>query len=333
MSPSRPLLLALILLVSHGVAQAADAWDGAPFAVPAQELLQSASAIKRERPTDVVMLLDERTFVFDEQHRVTRTERMIYRVDSPDGVENWGASSAQWQPWHQARPVIRARVITTDGREHHLDQKLLTDAGTRASGNLVYDDDHTLEGPLPAVAMGAVIEEQITVRDEKPFFPGGEVYREYVGRPVPVLRTRLVIEAPESLPLKTITNLLPNAQIKETRANGRVGFWVYAAGSGMSVGIGVDDSDGTERSVSRALAANTWTYVEWSLTDATQWNAWVGGSDGAITAGTVQLDAVWLYHANTAFDVNVYIDEPHPQVAEAPPVVEGSSFSLTSLFK
>ena len=101
----------------------------------------------------------------------------------------------------------------------------------------------------------------------------------------------------------------PSANTALTRANGRVGFWVYAAGSGMSVGIGIDDSDGTERSVSRALAANAWTYVEWSLTAAAQWTAWVGGSDGAITAGTVQLDAVWLYHANTAFDVNVYIDD------------------------
>jgi len=82
-----------------------------------------------------------------------------------------------------------------------------------------------LEGPLPAVAIGAVVEEEITVRDEKPFFPAGEVYREYVGRPVPVLRTRIVIDAPESLPIKHITNLLPNAQIRETRANGRVRWY------------------------------------------------------------------------------------------------------------
>ena len=101
----------------------------------------------------------------------------------------------------------------------------------------------------------------------------------------------------------------PSANTALTRANGRVGFWVYAAGSGMRLGIGIHERDGTGRSVSRALAANAWTYVEWSLTDAAQWNAWVGGSDGAITAGTVQLDAVWLYHANTAFDVNVYIDD------------------------
>jgi hypothetical protein len=46
----------------------------------------------------------------------------------------------------------------------------------------------------------------------------------------------------------------------------------------------------------------------------------------------------WAYVAQLIKDgrataVNVYVDEPHPQVAEAPPIVEGSSFSLTSLFK
>jgi hypothetical protein len=46
----------------------------------------------------------------------------------------------------------------------------------------------------------------------------------------------------------------------------------------------------------------------------------------------------WAYVASLikegrATGVNVYIDEPHPQIAEKAPVVEGSSFSLTSLFK
>ncbi|MEZ0471028.1 N-acetylmuramoyl-L-alanine amidase [Luteimonas salinilitoris] len=101
----------------------------------------------------------------------------------------------------------------------------------------------------------------------------------------------------------------PGSNTSLTRANGRIGFWVYAGGTGMSVGVGIDDSDGTERSASRTLPANRWTYVEWSLTDAAQWNAWVGGANGAITAGTVKLDAVWLYRAQTSYDVNVYIDD------------------------
>ena len=46
----------------------------------------------------------------------------------------------------------------------------------------------------------------------------------------------------------------------------------------------------------------------------------------------------WAYVASLVKDgratgVDVHIDEPHPQIAEAPPVVVGSSFSLTSLFK
>jgi hypothetical protein len=45
----------------------------------------------------------------------------------------------------------------------------------------------------------------------------------------------------------------------------------------------------------------------------------------------------WAYVAGLvkegrATGVNVYLEEPHPQIAEAPPLVQGSSFSLTSLF-
>jgi hypothetical protein len=46
----------------------------------------------------------------------------------------------------------------------------------------------------------------------------------------------------------------------------------------------------------------------------------------------------WAYVASLVRDgratgVNVYIDEPHPKLAEAPPVVKSSSFSLSSLFQ
>ena len=45
----------------------------------------------------------------------------------------------------------------------------------------------------------------------------------------------------------------------------------------------------------------------------------------------------WAYVATLIKDgratgLNVYVDEPYPQIAEKPPVVAGSSFSLTSLF-
>ncbi len=99
----------------------------------------------------------------------------------------------------------------------------------------------------------------------------------------------------------------PSANVSLPR-NGKVGFWVFVAGSGFNVGIGIDDSDGTERSVMRAVPANAWTWVEWNLTTTSQWNAWVGGN-GAITAANVTLDAIWIERAHTTYTVNLHIDD------------------------
>lgn len=100
----------------------------------------------------------------------------------------------------------------------------------------------------------------------------------------------------------------PASNTSLTRANGTVGFWVWTGGTGMSVRVGIDDSDGTERSTAKSIPANTWTYVSWALGTAANWSAWSGGN-GTITASTVTLDAIWLERANTAYDVNVYIDD------------------------
>lgn len=100
----------------------------------------------------------------------------------------------------------------------------------------------------------------------------------------------------------------PGANTALTRAGGKVGFWIYTGGTGMSAALGVDDSDGTERSVAKTIPANTWTWLEWRLDDAAQWDAWAGGN-GAISAASVTLDAIWLYRAQTSYNVNVYIDD------------------------
>jgi hypothetical protein len=99
----------------------------------------------------------------------------------------------------------------------------------------------------------------------------------------------------------------PSANTSVAR-NGKLGLWIFVAGSGFSVGLGIDDSDGTERSILRAVPANAWTWFEWNLADAAAWNAWVGGN-GAITAANVTLDAVWLERAHTTYTVNIHLDE------------------------
>ena len=74
-------------------------------------------------------------------------------------------------------------------------------------------------------------------------------------------------------------------------------------------------------------------------TNTVVFQAYLNGAINGITEG---LGGIWVADTSngrlylidpSATGVNAYLDEPYPQVAEAPPVVAGSSFSLTSLFK
>ena len=91
------------------------------------------------------------------------------------------------------------------------------------------------------------------------------------------------------------------------RASGRFGFWVYASTGGVTVAAALDDSDGTEQSVAKSLPSNAWTFVQWNLDDAAQWDAWSGGN-GAITSAST-LDALWFYHANSSTPITIYVDD------------------------
>ena len=93
------------------------------------------------------------------------------------------------------------------------------------------------------------------------------------------------------------------------KAGGRIGLWLYTAAPGVSVSLTVDDSDGTEQSVAKALPANTWTFLEWKLDDQAEWDAWAGASNGTITAANVTLDAVILKRTQNANPVFVYMDD------------------------
>jgi hypothetical protein len=100
----------------------------------------------------------------------------------------------------------------------------------------------------------------------------------------------------------------PNENTKLKKAGGRIGFWVYTAAPGVSVALGVDDSDGIERTTARTLSTNTWTFVEWKLDDQAMWEGFSGGN-GLINSAEVTLDSLFINRAQNANDVFIYIDD------------------------
>ncbi len=216
------LALALGGLASTGPDDAP--WSRGAFVADPADLIRAASSLPAVEGADVQVLLDDERVVFDEKGGKVSTHHLVSRILTPAGVRAWGTTSVPWSPWCQDRPVIRARVITADGVAHELDPKSVDESPASGDGEDVFDNRRVLRAPLPAVAAGAVLEEEIATREGAPFFDRGEVDEFYFGKDVPVRRTRLTVEAPAALPLKRAVRLLPGLQERREEAAGVVRY-------------------------------------------------------------------------------------------------------------
>ena len=209
-----PVLAGVLLgMLAASAAGPDDApWVRGAFVAEPAEMIRAASSLPAVEGADVQVLLDEERIVFDEAGRKSSTHRLVSRILTPSGVRAWGTTAVPWSPWYQDRPVIRARVVTADGVAHELDPKSIDESPASGDGDDVFDNRRVLRAPLPAVAAGAILEEEMVTREASPFFDRGEVAEFYFGKDVPVRRTRLTVEAPATLPLKRVVRLLPRLE-------------------------------------------------------------------------------------------------------------------------
>src|SRR5882672_6711999 len=199
---------------------AADVWNAPAFSASPEALRQAAASVKVEKGGDVTILLNDDRFTFDREGRVVESFHSIYRIENEDGVKGWAETSSRWEPWHQSKPEIRARVITSDGAVHPLDPKTLTDVPAHENSPETFSDDRAYGGPLPAIAVGAIVEEEIVIKDTAPFFAAGQVERLGLARSVPVNRTSVILSHPESLPLHYVLQQMSGAKVTKATNNG-----------------------------------------------------------------------------------------------------------------
>jgi tetratricopeptide (TPR) repeat protein/transglutaminase-like putative cysteine protease len=192
-------------------------WEGPAFSASAADLLRAASAYDGGED-GVALLYTDTSYTYDAAGRETYTQRLVYRITDAAAHESWSSIEESWAPWHQERPRLRARVIAPDGTEHTLDPATVTENAASQSSDDMYEDGRVLRAPLPATGPGAVVEQEVLVRDTAPFFEGGVVRFEDVSMDVPVRHARVVLEAPAELPLRWTSRLLPGAPREETTA-------------------------------------------------------------------------------------------------------------------
>jgi Tfp pilus assembly protein PilF len=198
----------------------ADVADQPSFSNTPETLRQAAALVKAKKDANVTILLNEERVGFDSSGKAVDSYHSIYRIENEDGVKGWAEVSSQWEPWHQSKPEIRARVITADGSEHSLDPATLTDVPVHENSPDTYSDQRAYGGPLPAIAVGSIIEEEIIVRDTAPFFTAGVVQRLNLAKSVAVNRTHIVFSHPETLPFHFVVREMPGATVRKSADNG-----------------------------------------------------------------------------------------------------------------
>jgi tetratricopeptide (TPR) repeat protein/transglutaminase-like putative cysteine protease len=207
-------------------ASAAGPWEGAAFAADPAALAKAAGGVTGEEDDSVVVLLADADYSFDAAGRETYVNRVVYKILSGSFDESWAAVEESWEPWHQARPEIRARVVTADGASHPLDESILSESAAAGLTPDMFEDGKVLRGPLPAVKPGAVVEVVVTIRDTAPFFDAGTVRFHSLDLGAPIRHARVTVRAPLATPLRWAARRLPGVkpEVRESGGERRVTF-------------------------------------------------------------------------------------------------------------
>jgi tetratricopeptide (TPR) repeat protein/transglutaminase-like putative cysteine protease len=219
------LLSATVLACSVGLvcahAQQQQLETAAPFSLRPDTLLKAAAEAPSPAGTDIVVLLEDTRLEFDSQGRMTETWRLVFKAINDKGAQDWGMVEGEWSPWRQVRPELRARVVSADGSVHELDQATVADVPVDDDDDIL-TDRKSVRAPLPAMAAGAVVEQEVVYRDTAPLLPVGASGSSYFGRTVPILHTRLTLSAPAALALRYKSRLLPALKTERHEQDGLV---------------------------------------------------------------------------------------------------------------
>ncbi len=223
------VLVVVVVIMGTGEVRAGSAVEKPAFAATPAELLAAA---KEAPPGDwpVVILREDHDISVDDLGKKTDRFRMVFVIRSQVGVDDWGTLSWGWSPFYQDRPVVRARVIQSDGSTTTLDPSVIADAPAVEHSSSVFSDRRMLRVPLPRLQIGTVVEEEVLATDRQAIVGtwGHDVVS--LGASVPTMTTHVALTSPAASKAHQIsrgldTKLRPRHEMKAGRET-----WVFDLG-------------------------------------------------------------------------------------------------------
>jgi transglutaminase-like putative cysteine protease len=217
------LAAALLSGLAASAAVAGDEpWIDRPFAAEPRAMLAAAREVPAPAGGDVQVLYRDAVYELDADGRMTYRQHLVFRPLTVQGAEAWSTTEVDYAPWHQERPVVRARVIAPGGREEWLEAAALADAPAPSEAADVVADRRVLAAPLPPARPGALVEEETVVRDAAPYFAAGVSGIHPLRMFAAIRRGRLRLVAPITLPLRYGVRGMPELEPRRLLSEGRV---------------------------------------------------------------------------------------------------------------
>lgn len=150
----------------------------------------------------IEIYLEDAHFRYSAEGIKRYTFKRKYRILNQVGASNWNYVSAAWYPWYQERPVITARVISPEGRVTELDPKTVGEVSAKQNSPLLYSDRKMIKGPLPAIEVGCIVEEEYVYQDRSPFIKSGSQQSYRFNGTIPIKKSVVKIDLPEKMPFR-----------------------------------------------------------------------------------------------------------------------------------
>ncbi len=147
----------------------------------------------------------------DEAGRMTKTTRTVTRILRVPAIEPAQRLAIAWIEWRENRPKIKARVITSDGRPHVLDESTIDETSPAGPNSDTPTGVKLLTAILPDVDVDSVVEVEMQQSDRETVFPGGRFEQVVIESPFAIGHFKLDVTSSSSSPLHAEARAFPNS--------------------------------------------------------------------------------------------------------------------------